>query len=411
MQRIWMHWKIIIYLFLGLKLLAIVLLPMAGPGADLGNWTVEASSVLQTIMSGHVPALSTYGVYIGIEVFLAFFFWLWTILPVQHPDLDSLTQHTPATVSLAFMMKLPVLLCDIATLILLLRIVRRITNSEQKATIAGITWFVNPFNFYMLYFFGAMDVIPIAVFLLAINFELNGRWFRFGASTIVSALLRLFALVAYPFFFALSTDRAKKARFVAGSVLPITLVTALLYLSHDTLAAVFNIPVEQSWLLEFLGWSVVGTQFVRLSPVLVVFQLYVVARFWRRSASIIDLATVPLLSLLLGATLYGGESQHFLWVSPLLSACVAMRLEDSWIYVLTFFAALMAPTVNPFYQWMPAPVLFDTFLAGAFYAMKAIYLLKLNLWNLGPIAAQMARDSSRTNQSESAVKGLLHNAT
>jgi hypothetical protein len=58
-----------------------------------------------------------------------------------------------------------------------------------------------------------------------------------------------------------------------------------------------------------------------------------------------------------------------------------MRLEDSWIYILTSFTALTAPTVNPFHQWTPNPLLLDTFLAGTFYAMKAVYLLKLNLAN------------------------------
>jgi hypothetical protein len=381
MREILVHWRKIVYSFFGLKLLAIMVLPVGLPGGDFGNWTAGASSVLQTILAGHLPALSTYGVYIGIEVVLAPFFWLWTILPVDHPNLANLVQYTPSTVTLGLLMKLPIFLSDTATLILLLRVVRQVTNSEHKSVIAGLTWFVNPFNFYMLYFFGAMDIIPIAVFLLGINFELHRGWFRFGVSTIVSGLLRLFAFVAYPFFIPLTKTKQSRATFIFGSVVPIALVVCVIYVSHDTLAAVFNIPAEQAWLLEFLGWNVLGTQFVRLSPVLVLFQLYVVARFWKSDTNVVYLASVSLLALLLGATLYGGESQHFLWVSPLLSACVAMHSEDSWIYALTFLTALMAPTVNPFYQWTPSPILFDTFLAGAFYAMKAAYLLKLNLSN------------------------------
>lgn len=367
--------------FCALKFLAIILVPIGGPGSDFGNWTAEASSVLQTVLAGRLPALSTYGVYIGIETILAPFFWLWTILPVEHPNLNNLVQHTPSTVSLAVVMKAPIFIFDVVTLILLLRIIRRITDSEQRSVLGGLTWFVNPFNFYMLYFFGAMDIIPISVFLLAINFELTHRWFRFGVSTIVSGLLRLFPFVTYPFFIPLMKAKPSRVNFAVGSALPIACVICAIYLSHDTLAAIFNIPAEQSWLLEFLGWHVLGMEFIRLSPVLVLFQLYVVARFWKENANVVHLATVSLLALSLGATLYGGEAQHFLWVSPLLSACVAMRLADSWIYLLTFFTALMAPTVNPFYQWTPTPILLDTFLAGAFYAMKASYLLILNLSN------------------------------
>jgi len=381
MRNILVHWRGIVYSFGGVKLLAILLLPIGGLGEDFGNWTLGASLVLHTILAGKLPALSTYGVYIGIEVVLMPFYWVWTLLPVEHPNLANLTQHTPSAVSLALMMKLPILLCDIATLILLLRVVRRITNSEEKSIVAGLTWFVNPFNFYMLYFFGAMDIIPIAVFLLAISFELDGRWFRWGVATMLSGLLRLFAFAIYPFFIPLTRTKLSRGNFILGSMIPLAFAVGLLYLSHDSLAIVFNIPARQFWLLEFLGFNVLGLQFVRLSPVLVLFQLYVVFRFWRRDTNIVYLASVSLLALLLGATLYGGEAQHFLWVSPLLSACVAMRLEDSWVYALTIFTALTAPTVNPFYQWTPSPILFDTFLAGAFYAMKAIYLLKLNLSN------------------------------
>jgi hypothetical protein len=381
MHKILTHWRTIIYCFCGLKLLAILLLPIGRQPGDFADWIAGASSLLQTILAGKLPTLSTYGVYIGIETILAPFFWLWTILPVEHPNLANLVQHTASTVSLGLLMRLPIFLCDAATLILLMRAVRRITNSEQKSIVAGLTWFVNPFNFFMLYFFGAMDIIPIAFFLLAINFELGGRWFRFGVSAIVSGLLRLFAFIAYPFFIPLTKTRPTRASFIFGSIVPIAFAICVIYFSGDSLATVSNIPATQSWLLEFFGWNVMGLQFVKLSPVLVLFQLYVVLRFWRDDTNIVYLASVSLLALLLAGTLYAGERQHFLWVSPLLSACVAMRSEDSWIYILTFFTALIAPTVNPFCPCTSEPIVFNTFLGGAFYAMKATYLLKLNLSN------------------------------
>jgi hypothetical protein len=279
-------------------------------------------------------------------------------------------------------MKTPILLFDVATLILLLRIVQRITNSEEKPIIAGLTWFANPYNFYMLYFFGAMDIIPIAVFLFGICLELDGRWVRSGIAVMFSGFLRLFAFVTYPFFIPLTRTKPAIGKFILGSAIPLAIVIGLVYLSRDNLATIFNIPAQQPWLLEFLGFNLWGIQFIKLSPLLVLFQLYVVFRFWRSDTNVLYLTSVSLLALLLGGTLYGGEAQHFLWVCPLLSACVAMHLEDTWIYILTFLTALFSPTVNPFYGWTPAPIVLDTFLAGAFYAMKAVYLVKLNLWNL-----------------------------
>ncbi len=347
MRKILRHWRKIAYSVGGLKILAILLIPIGG---DFMSWTTGASLVLQNILVGKIPTLSTYGVYLGIEVFLAPFFWIWTILPIEHPKLTQLVQHSASTTALAFMMKLPIFLFDILTLIVLLRLVRRVTNSDRRSVAAGLTWFANPYNFYLLYFFGAMDIIPVAVFLLALNFALEDRWFRSGVSTVVSAALRLFAFATWPFFIPLTKTKATRNSFIIGSVVPIALVVGVLYLSHDTLATVFNIPAKQSWLLEFLGMTIGPTQFVKLSPVLILLQLYIVARYWRPNAGIVPLASVSLLSLLVGATVYGGGSQHFLWVSPLLSACLAICPRDAWIFVLTFISALLSPTVNPFGQ-------------------------------------------------------------
>ena len=346
------------------------------------NWVYESSLVLEAIQAGRIPELSRFGVYLGIEVVLAPFFWIWTRLPIQHPNLANLTPNTTPAIALAIVMKAPIFLSDIATLILLLRIVRLVTKSTQKSIVAGLTWSVNPYNLYILYFFGAMDIVPVAIFLLTLYFELEEGWFRCGVSAILSGLLRLFAFAVYPFLIPLTRTKRSKLYLLLGSVFPMVFAVGLLYLSHDSLAVVFDIPAKEFWLLQFLGFNVLGMQFVRLSPVLVLLQLYVVLRFWRSDTNVIYLTSVSLLALLLGATLYGGEAQHFLWVCPLLSACVAMQPEDLWIYVLTFFTALMSPTVNPFTRWMPELLALETFLGGAFYAMKTVYLLKLNLWNL-----------------------------
>ncbi len=363
----------------GLKLLAILLVPIGG---DFKSWVIGASLVLQTTLAGKVPALSAYGVYLGIEVVLAPFFWAWTILPIQHPQLTAIIQHTAPAIYLGLLMKLPIFLFDTLTLILLLRLVRHIATAQSSSVLAGLTWFVNPFNFYMLYFFGAMDIIPIAVFLLALNFGFDNRWFRCGFATIVTGLLRVFSFAVLPFFLPLTKTKPARLSLIIGSAFPIAFAIVVLYLSKDTFATVLNVPAKQSWLLEFLGFGIGSVQLVKLSPVLILLQLYIVFRYWRHDANIVHLASVSLLALLLGATVYGGSSQHFLWVSPLLSACVAIDSKDSWLFVLTFLSAFLSPTVNPFGPWTPAHSVVDTFLSGAFYAMKGIYLVRLNLSNL-----------------------------
>lgn len=379
MRRILAHWQTIMCLTGGLKILTILLAPIGG---DFMSWTIGASLVVRTVLSGKIPTLSTYGVYLGVEAVLAPFFWIWTLLPIEHPQLTNIVNHTAPAIYLGLVMKLPILFFDALTVILLLRLVRQVTKSERNSILAGLTWFVNPFNFYMLYFFGAMDIIPIAVFLLALNLGLDNRWFRCGFATIVAGLLRIFAFAVLPFFLPLTKTKPARNSLILGSLFPIACAVLVLYLGSDTLATVLSVPARQTWLLEFLGMSIGTMDFVKLSPVLMGLQLFIVFRYWRPDSNIVHLASASLLSLLLGATVYGGSSQHFLWVSPLLSACVAINPKESWIFVLTFLSALLSPTVNPFGRWTPAHEVVDTLLSGAFYAMKATYLVSLNTWNL-----------------------------
>jgi hypothetical protein len=378
MLKILEHWKAIVYFTAALKVLAILLVPIGG---DFLSWTISASRVLHIFLAGKIPSLSAYGVYLGIDTFLAPFFWIWTILPIEHPQLRNIVNHTAPAIYLGLIMKLPIFLFDIVSLVLLLRLARRITKSPRNSSLAGLTWFVNPFNFYMMYFFGAMDIIPIAIFLLAINFGLDNRWFRCGFSTVAAGLLRLFAFAALPFFLPLTKTRTTRSSFVVGSLLAMAFVIVGLYLTNESLATVLSLPAKEVWLLEFLGLGI-GTQFVKLTPVLILLQLYIVIRYWRHDSNVVHLASVSLLAILVGATVYGGSSQHFLWVSPLLSACLAIHPKEWWIFALTFLSALLSPTVNPFGSWTPAHPVVDTFLSGAFYGMKATYLVRLNLLNL-----------------------------
>ncbi|HYW00590.1 MAG TPA: hypothetical protein VE862_03915 [Candidatus Acidoferrum sp.] len=147
-----------------------------------------------------------------------------------------------------------------------------------------------------------------------------------------------------------------------------------------------SIPGREPWLLRFLGLDILGGSswafVVKLAPVVILVQLYVVFRYWRRHSNIIHLVSVSFLALMVGADVYGGSAYHFLPVSPLLSACLALHpREETWLYTLIFITAILFPGI----QWLgwlfPFYPVIGTFLAGAFYAAKAGYLIRLNLWN------------------------------
>src|SRR5208283_6189998 len=101
---------------------------------------------------------------------------------------------------------------------------RKLTRSTTSSALASLTWFVNPFNIYWLYVYGAMDVIPTAIVLLALNFGFDSKWLRTGVCTVVAGLLRVFPFVSLPFLLPLARARLARIYLFVGSLIPIILV-------------------------------------------------------------------------------------------------------------------------------------------------------------------------------------------
>ena len=237
-----------------------------------------------------------------------------------------------------------------------------------------------------------MDIIPTAIVLLALNFGFDNKWMRTGICTVVAGLLRVFPFVSLPFLLPLTRVKLARIYLYVGSLIPIVLVIFAFFMretggcqNSSFLTSVLSIPGREPWLLRFLGLDILGggswAFVVKLAPVVILVQLYVVLRYWRDS-NIVHLVSVSFLALMVGADVYGGSAYHFLPVSPLLSACLALHpREETWLYTLIFITAILFPGI----QWLgwlfPIYPVIGTFLAGAFYAAKAGYLIRVNMWN------------------------------
>jgi hypothetical protein len=397
MTGILSRWRAFAILLIPVKILIILITPLGfsttASQSDFSNWILGAAAIFKSLSSGTIPCWSPFGVYFGIELILTPFFWIWTILPIQHPPMLSLVNFSSPAVALALLMKLPIFFSDIVTGILLSRLIRELTRSKTSSALASLTWFVNPFNIYWLYVYGAMDVIPTAIVLLALNFGIDNEWLRTGTCTVVAGLLRVFPFVSLPFLLPLARARLARVCLFVGSLIPIILVIFAFFLretggckNSSSLTDILSIPGREPWLLRFLGLDIVGggswAFIVKLAPVLILVQLYVVLRYWRNDSNIVHLVSVSFLALMVGADVYGGSAYHFLPLSPLLSACLALHpREETWLYTLIFITAILFPGI----QWLgwlfPIYPVIGTFLAGAFYAAKAGYLIRLNMWN------------------------------
>jgi hypothetical protein len=382
--RVLANYRIILVLASVAKVLLMAVAPTYG---DLFNWAGGAYLVLGFLSVGRFPPVSATGVYGPIQLVLAPFFWFWTMLPVEHPSVDAIrssSHSTASAISLIFLMRLPTFLADIAIGVLLLKLLGQVTGSDQKGKAALLLWYVNPFNVFWIEVFGGMDVIPTLLLLLAVVLGMNQKWFRSGFSIAVGAILRIFPLLTFPFFIlAVKGVRARRAYalLLSGFLLPLMGALMVIYVTGaGTFVSILDAPLTQPWLLDFLGFELTN-RYVRLVPVLLAVQFYVIIRCWKEPR-VLHLVAVVLLGLL-GAYVYGGINNHFLWVVPFLTASVAMNPDELWIFIVTFVTASLYPFILPIPLLLSATIhIFDPLFAGAFYAAKAAYLIKINFENI-----------------------------
>lgn len=383
------RWRIILVLVSVIKLMLMAWAPTYG---DLFNWAEGANLVLGFLSAGRLPSVSATGAYGPLQLVLSPFFWLWTKLPIDHPSIfimraSSQSASTLSAVSLIFLLKLPTFLADVAIGVLLFQLVRRITSSDQNGMVAFLLWYANPFNIFWIEVFGGMDVIPTLVLMLAVVVGSNREWFKSGFCVAVATVLRIFPILTFPFFvLAVKGGRTRAYAFLfSGFLLPLIGGAVVLYITGaGTIVSMLNTPLRESWLLDFLGFKLTN-QYVRLVPVLLAIQFYVVIRYWKEPR-LIHLVAVSLLALLVAHT-YSGINHHFIWVVPFLTASVAINHNELWLFIVTFVTASLYPFIFP----LPAVPLvidiihfFDPFYAGCFYAAKAAYLITINFKNIRP---------------------------
>ena len=356
-----------------------ILLMFYPPEGDLINWAGVANAILTTILTGRYATALNTGVYGGLGLLLVPFLWIWFQLPISHPPVTweyMLFGTSPSVLTLAFLLKVPTLLADIGTGILVMKIVGKETGRTSNGRVAFLLWYLNPFNVYWINLFGGMDIIPTFIFMLALKFALDEKWLRSGFGVAIGTITRIFPIFSLPFLLMIRSDRRRwKLSFLTAALAPLILGTiVLIAIGGSTLTSMAATPERQYWLLDFVGYDL--TPNVKLTLVVLALQLYIVYRFWKDHTPI-SLATVSVLALLTAAQAYGGSTHHFLWVSPLLTTSVMLNSNERIPFALAFITACVAPSI-----FIPLPAYSDTLTWGAFWASKAIYLLRINLSNI-----------------------------
>lgn len=369
-------------------MLVILLTPIVG-NSDFFNWVALARDVYVGLGNGNLTPVGV-SAYTGLGYMLSPFYALWALLPIHHPTLEEMIgAHSAEATSLTLIMKLPILVFDLLAGILIFHLIRLVTGSVQKGGLAFLAWYLNPYNAYWTVFFGGYDIIPTVLLIAAVVFGSQKRWFWSGILLSLAGVLRLFPFLLIPFFILHSSKDGTRAilRLLVSLLAPVVIAFAALGYavgSYSTLwSALIAAPRQEPWLLKYYGVSITSDLF-KLTPFLLIVQLYLARRFWTNTSfSLMHLTTASLLVLLLSSIGYGGGTAgvgyHLIWLSPFLSAYYSVSRGARWLFILTFISASLYPVLPETLYRPPVLPLFEPLFAGWLYGFKAAYLLQLNL--------------------------------
>jgi hypothetical protein len=374
--------------------LKVILVPLPPLRSDFLAWVGIAQNIFTLMSIGKLPSLSIFGVYTGMGTLLTPFYWLWTLLPIQHmPIAEMIAHQSLARISMMYVMKLPILISDFFAGLFIFLLAQKVNPS--KARNALLSWHLNPFNIYFLYWHTTMDVIPAVFVLVAIHYGMKRNWAGCTLCLLLATVLRIYPILLLPFFavYALWVEGRISAKplvsFLAFFMIPLLLIVVSQgYISGSLQApidAVLRFPLSQPEVSDIFGFRL--GDFFTLTPFLMLLQLYALITFWRKGTALAMVVLAPLLVIFATGTVFG---LHFLWASPLLSVYYALD-NDLFLFALTFFSGLLSPitsgTLFTFYfGWdltyqgaQPIIDLLGPCMSGIHYGAKIVYLLKLNL--------------------------------
>jgi hypothetical protein len=298
-------------------------------------------------------------------------------------------------------LKLPYLLFDFATAMLLLWLIR----NPQTAVRAFTIWLFNPVVLYVTYVFGQFDIVAVFFVVLAFYYEQQARRNATLLALSVAIFFKTFAIVAVPFFLFLYLEkesglyeRAKEFfRATVASVAPFALQfllaapqgafyeSANYALSGDHLngffgTAIYNrgkpgVPLVQG-ILTFINYSARLPTFPPFPDVIyllpMAYLILLLGWLFLKGKNTDKLWNAMVVVFLLVYALSLFHPQWFLWVQPFLIALVARegkRFSSLYAGVVVLFFVyiwwwdallttfLIIPSVPAAANW-PGPMTF-----------------------------------------------------
>jgi len=288
----------------------------------------------------------------------------WSALPIAHPSIDGVwTSQTilldPSLQLLVFMLKLPMLLSDLAVGVVIYLLGRRMFPLSNTAAYATLLWFANPFTTFVNEMMGAVDIIPVVGMMVGL-YLLYGRRYLLGFISLATGIfLKLFPLFLVPAF----VYSAKLANVKSRKVLVYVLVSLVAFAGYVWWALfgpriVFlyaETPITQA-ITEFILarqteafiFAYGGGDFLGVATFTLVLVYLVIFEF--RPSQLADPLKLSLLILLAYLAFLDLQFQYVIWVAPLLTLVNFLNRRTAVATALVYVSSFLLGFVKDAFQ-------------------------------------------------------------
>jgi hypothetical protein len=281
----------------------------------------------------------------------------WQTIPVDHPVLATswpvgVFRDSAGIYLLVFMLKLPLLVLDVLVGLLLYEMLIAEGLPEKKASLGFFIWFVNPYVFLVNEMWGAIDLIPALLVLLAI-FCLRVKKPLRGAAAFGAAIAaKLFPVLLLPIIPSIGRRSKFTLAFIASAVLGVGAYLAWVsYAGFDPGLQLRQYDPFTQYFDEYALLTGSGAN-IGLATIALVVTYAFLAEKWPRDR---ERLWEPMLVVFLVFFAFSNWFPQFLmWMIPLLVLDGVVGEKKRWIFMSVLLSSALFMNVFSFYPYFTA---------------------------------------------------------
>ena len=274
---------------------------------------------------------------------------IWLLVPVDHPVLASawsIDSFNPSfgIYVLVFMIKLPLLILDLFTGLLLYFIAVRpeLGLTEKKARRVFFLWFLNPYVFLVNEMAGAVDIYPAFVLILAFALIAARKHVPSACAYAASVALKLLPFMLLPALAALEKRNRQRLLILFCGVVGVGIYVAwLLRSGYDPLSILLQYDPFTQNLDEYAVLTGAKTGLGLMSATLAISYVLVALKWKSDLGGLLD---ASLLVLLVYFSFGNWFPQLLIWIIPFLTLDYVRCQRVTWsrVFFATFVVSALA---------------------------------------------------------------------